>query len=381
MISKRKIFDESHNMFRESVKRFVNKHVVPYHNEWEKKGIVSRDFWLEAGAAGILCPNVPEEYGGSGADFRYNVIIVEEFMKVGATGPGISVHSDIVTPYILHYGTESQKSSWLPGMCEGRLVGAIAMTEPGTGSDLQSVKTNAKITDDEITLNGQKTFITNGQNADLIIVVAKTDPKSGAKGTSLIMCEGDRDGFKRGRNLDKVGLKAQDTSELFFDNVKLPISNLLGSEGKGFYNLMEQLPQERLAIAVSAVAAAEAALDWTIEYVNERNAFGKKIAEFQNTKFKLAELKTELSVAQIYIDECIDKHLNNNFDAVEGAMAKLWTTELQCKLVDECVQLHGGYGYMREYPIARSWEDARVQRIYGGTNEIMKEIIGRTLSK
>ena len=381
MHSKRKIFDESHNMFRESVKRFVKKHVEPYHSEWEKKGIVSRDFWLEAGAAGILCPNVPEEYGGSGADFRYNVIIVEEFMKVGATGPGISVHSDIVTPYILQYGTESQKSSWLPGMCEGRLVGAIAMTEPGTGSDLQSVKTSAKITDDEIILNGQKTFITNGQNADLIIVVAKTDPNAGAKGTSLIMCEGDRDGFKRGRNLDKVGLKAQDTSELFFDNVKLPIANLIGSKGKGFYSLMEQLPQERLAIAVSAVAAADAALDWTIEYVNERNAFGKKISEFQNTKFKLAELKTELSVAQIYIDECIDKHLNNNFDAVEGAMAKLWTTDLQCKLVDECVQLHGGYGYMREYPIARSWEDARVQRIYGGTNEIMKEIIGRTLSK
>ena len=381
MQAKRKIFDETHNMFRESVKRFVKKNVEPYHSEWEKKGIVSRDFWLEAGAAGILCPNVPEEYGGSGADFRYNVIIVEEFMKVGATGPGISVHSDIVTPYLLNYGTESQKSSWLPGMCEGRLVGAIAMTEPGTGSDLQSVKTNAKITDDEIILNGQKTFITNGQNADLIIVVAKTDPNSGAKGTSLIMCEGDRDGFKRGRNLDKVGLKAQDTSELFFDNVKLPISNLIGSKGKGFYNLMEQLPQERLAIAVSAVAAAEAALDWTIEYVNERNAFGKKIAEFQNTKFKLAELKTELTVAQIYIDECIEKHLNNDFDAVEGAMAKLWTTELQCKLVDECVQLHGGYGYMREYPIARSWEDARVQRIYGGTNEIMKEIISRTLSK
>ena len=381
MQAKRKIFDETHNMFRESVKRFVKKNVEPYHSEWEKKGIVSRDFWLEAGAAGILCPNVPEEYGGSGADFRYNVIIVEEFMKVGATGPGISVHSDIVTPYLLNYGTESQKSSWLPGMCEGRLVGAIAMTEPGTGSDLQSVKTNAKITDDEIILNGQKTFITNGQNADLIIVVAKTDPNTGAKGTSLIMCEGDRDGFKRGRNLDKVGLKAQDTSELFFDNVKLPISNLIGSKGKGFYNLMEQLPQERLAIAVSAVAAAEAALDWTIEYVNERNAFGKKIAEFQNTKFKLAELKTELTVAQIYIDECIEKHLNNDFDAVEGAMAKLWTTELQCKLVDECVQLHGGYGYMREYPIARSWEDARVQRIYGGTNEIMKEIISRTLSK
>ena len=357
MLSKRKIFDESHNMFRESVKRFVNKHVVPYHNEWEKKGIVSRDFWLEAGAAGILCPNVPEEYGGSGADFRYNVIIVEEFMKVGATGPGISVHSDIVTPYLLHYGTESQKNSWLPGMCEGRLVGAIAMTEPGTGSDLQSVKTNAKITDDEIILNGQKTFITNGQNADLIIVVAKTDPKSGAKGTSLIMCEGDRDGFKRGRNLDKVGLKAQDTSELFFDNVKLPIANLLGSKGKGFYNLMEQLPQERLAIAVSAVAAAEAALEWTIEYVNERNAFGKKIAEFQNTKFKLAELKTELSVAQIYIDECIDKHLNNNFDAVEGAMAKLFASESAMNICTEAIQVLGGYGYIHEYDVERFFRD------------------------
>ena len=379
MQTKRKIFDETHNMFRESVKRFVKKHVAPFHSEWEKKGIVSRDFWLEAGAAGILCPNVPEEYGGSGADFRYNVIIVEEFMKIGATGPGISVHSDIVTPYLLHYGTESQKNSWLPGMCEGRLVGAIAMTEPGTGSDLQSVKTNAKITDDEIILNGQKTFITNGQNADLIIVVAKTDPSSGAKGTSLIICEGDRDGFKRGRNLDKVGLKAQDTSELFFDNVKLPISNLLGSKGKGFYNLMEQLPQERLAIAVSAVAAAEAALDWTIEYVNERNAFGKKIAEFQNTKFKLAELKTELTVAQIYIDECIEKHLNNDFDAVEGAMAKLWTTETGNRMIDDCLQFFGGYGYMSEYPISRLYADSRVRRIYGGSSEIMKLVISRTV--
>ena len=368
-------------LFRDMARRAFQTEITPYFEQWESEKEMPRTIWNTMGSAGLLCPDVAEEYGGSGTDFRYNVIIVEEFMKVGATGPGISVHSDIVTPYLLNYGTESQKSSWLPGMCEGRLVGAIAMTEPGTGSDLQSVKTNAKITDNEIILNGQKTFITNGQNADLIIVVAKTDPSSGAKGTSLIMCEGDRDGFKRGRNLDKVGLKAQDTSELFFDNVKLPISNLLGSKGKGFYNLMEQLPQERLAIAVSAVAAAEAALDWTIEYVNERNAFGKKIAEFQNTKFKLAELKTELTVAQIYIDECIEKHLNNDFDAVEGAMAKLWTTELQCKLVDECVQLHGGYGYMREYPIARSWEDARVQRIYGGTNEIMKEIIGRTLSK
>ena len=381
MLTNRKIFEDHHEMFRDSVQKFIKKHVVPFHDEWDKNGVVSRDFWLEAGAAGILCPDVPSKYGGGDGDFRHNIIVVEELMNVGATGPGISVHSDIVTPYIINYGSEEQKNSWLPGMCEGRLISAIAMTEPGTGSDLQAIKTTANIKNEKIILNGQKTFITNGQNADLIIVVAKTDPKEGAKGTSLIMCEGDREGFKRGRNLDKVGLKAQDTSELFFDDVKLPIFNLLGGQGKGFYHLMDELPQERLSIAVAAVAACEAALNWTIEYVNQRNVFGKKIAEFQNTKFKLAELKTEVNVAQIYIDDCIDKHLKGKFDAADGAMAKLWTTELQCKLVDTCVQLHGGYGYMREYPIARAWEDARVQRIYGGTNEIMKEIISRTLSK
>ena len=379
MSANRTLFEETHNIFRESVKRFIQKHVVPYHEEWEKLGVVSRDFWLEAGAAGILCPDLPTKYGGPGGDFRHNIIVLEEMMKVGASGPGIQVHSDVVSPYILHYGTESQKSSWLPGMCEGRLISAIAMTEPGTGSDLQSVKTTAKYQNDEIILNGQKTFITNGQSADIIIVVAQTESDPGAKGISLIVCEGDREGFKRGRNLDKIGLKAQDTSELFFDNVRLPKENLLGSKGKGFYHLMDELPQERLSIGVSAVSAAEAALDWTIKYVSERNAFGKKIIEFQNTKFKLAEIKAQLSVARIYIDDCISKHLKGDFDAVQGAMAKLWTTELQCKIIDECVQLHGGYGYMREYPIAKAYEDARVQRIYGGTNEIMKEIISRTL--
>ena len=373
------LFEENHDIFRESVKRFIQKHVIPYHEEWEKEGVVPRDFWLEAGAAGILCPDLPTQYGGPGGDFRHNVVVVEEMMKVGATGPGISVHSDIVAPYILNYGTESQKNAWLPGMCEGRLISAIAMTEPGAGSDLQSVKTTAKYQDREIILNGQKTFITNGQSADLIIVVAKTESHHGAKGISLIVCEGDRKGFKRGRNLDKIGLKAQDTSELFFDNVRIPKENLLGGKNKGFYHLMDELPQERLSIAVAAVSAAEAALDWTIQYVKERNAFGKKIIDFQNTKFKLAELKTQLSVARIYIDECINKHLRGDLDAVQGAMAKLWTTDLQCKVIDECVQLHGGYGYMREYPIAKAYEDARVQRIYGGTNEIMKEIISRTL--
>ena len=379
MSANRTLFEETHNIFRESVKRFIQKHVVPYHEEWEKLGVVSRDFWLEAGAAGILCPDLPTKYGGPGGDFRHNVIVLEEMMKVGASGPGIQVHSDVVSPYILHYGTESQKSSWLPGMCEGRLISAIAMTEPGTGSDLQSVKTTAKYQNNEIILNGQKTFITNGQSADIIIVVAQTESNPGAKGISLIVCEGDREGFKRGRNLDKIGLKAQDTSELFFDNVRLPKENLLGSKGKGFYHLMNELPQERLSIGVGAVSAAEAALGWTIKYVSERNAFGKKIIEFQNTKFKLAEIKAQLSVARIYIDECISKHLKGDFDAVQGAMAKLWTTELQCKIIDECVQLHGGYGYMREYPIAKAYEDARVQRIYGATNEIMKEIISRTL--
>ena len=379
MTASNALFEENHDIFRESVKRFIQKHVTPYHEEWEKEGIVPRDFWLEAGAAGILCPDLPTQYGGPGGDFRHNVVVVEEMMKVGATGPGISVHSDIVAPYILNYGTESQKNTWLPGMCEGRLISAVAMTEPGAGSDLQSVKTTAKYQDREIILNGQKTFITNGQSADLIIVVAKTESQHAAKGISLIVCEGDREGFKRGRNLDKIGLKAQDTSELFFDNVRIPKENLLGGKNKGFYHLMDELPQERLSIAVAAVSAAEAALDWTIQYVKERNAFGKKIIDFQNTKFKLAEIRTQLSVARIYIDECINKHLRGDLDAVQGAMAKLWTTDLQCKVIDECVQLHGGYGYMREYPIAKAYEDARVQRIYGGTNEIMKEIISRTL--
>ena len=379
MTASNALFEENHDIFRESVRRFIQKHVTPYHEEWEKEGVVPRDFWLEAGAAGILCPDLPTQYGGPGGDFRHNVVVVEEMMKVGASGPGISVHSDIVSPYILNYGTESQKNAWLPGMCEGRLISAVAMTEPGAGSDLQSVKTTAKYQDHEIILNGQKTFITNGQSADIVIVVAKTESQHGAKGISLIVCESDREGFKRGRNLDKIGLKAQDTSELFFDNVKIPKENLLGGKNKGFYHLMDELPQERLSIAVAAVSAAEAALDWTIQYVKERNAFGKKIIDFQNTKFKLAELKTQLSVARIYIDECINKHLRGDLDAVQGAMAKLWTTDLQCKVIDECVQLHGGYGYMREYPIAKAYEDARVQRIYGGTNEIMKEIISRTL--
>ena len=379
MLKSNKLFEETHEIFRETVKRFVKKHVIPHHKTWEKDGVVSRDFWLEAGSAGILCPDVPAEYGGPGGDFRHNVIVVEEMMKVGATGPGISVHSDIVSPYIMHLGTESQKNTWLPGMCEGRLVSAIAMTEPGAGSDLQSVKTRAEYKNNEIILKGQKTFITNGQSADLIIVAAQTESIPGAKGISLIVCEGDREGFKRGRNLDKIGMKAQDTSELFFDDVKLPKENLLGTKGKGFYHLMDELPQERLSLAIAAGSAAEAALDWTIKYVSERKAFGKKIIEFQNTKFKLAEIKAELSVARIFINDCVSRHLKGDFDAAQGAIAKLWTTELQCKIIDECLQLHGGYGYMREYPIAKAYEDARVQRIYGGTNEIMKEIISRTL--
>ncbi len=299
--------------------------------------------------------------------------------RAGATGPGFSVHSDIAAPYIYNYATKEQKNKLLPGMISGNIISAIAMTEPGTGSDLQSIKTTAKLEDDKIILSGSKTFITNGQCSDFIIVVAKTDKEKGAKGTSLVICETDRPGFKRGKNLDKIGLKAQDTSELFFDNVILPSENILGHKGNGFFHLMDQLPQERLAIAIQAVASAEEALNWTISYVKERHAFGKPLLDFQNTRFVLANIKTEVTIARVYINNCIEKHLDKEFTAIDGAMVKLWATELQCKVIDSCLQLHGGYGYMWEYPIARAFADARVQRIYGGSNEIMKELIGRSL--
>ena len=375
----RKIFNEEQKQFRNTVAKFVKKEISPNHLKWEKEGIVPKELWLSAGEKGILCPNVPEQYGGIGGDFRFNVIVTEELAKSGATGPGFAVHSDIVAPYLINYASTDQKKEILPLMVKGACITAIAMSEQGTGSDLQNIKTKASINKSEIVLSGSKTFITNGQNADLVLVVAKTDALKKAKGISIILCETDRLGFKKGKNLEKLGLKAQDTSELFFDNIKLPKSNILGEQGHGFFQLMDELPQERLSIAVTAISSAEAALNWTIAYTKEREAFGKKIIDFQNTRFTLAKLKTELTVARAYIDRCIKEHLNNNFSAEDGAMAKLWTTDLQCKVMDECLQLYGGYGYMLEYPISRAYADSRVQKIYGGTNEIMKEIISRNL--
>ncbi len=375
----RNIFTEEQNSFRETASKFLEKEVLPYHEKWEKDGFVPKDLWLKAGDLGMLCPNSPKKYGGIEGDFRFNVIITEELARIGATGPGFAVHSDIVAPYIINYGSEKQKETLLPKMVKGELITAIAMTEPNTGSDLQNIKTNAKIHKDKIILNGSKTFITNGYNANLILVIAKTDIKKKAKGISIVLCEDHRKGFKKGRKLKKIGLKAQDTSELFFEDVELPIENILGKSGQGFFQLMDELPQERLSIAVTAISAAEAALNWTISYTKERTAFNKKIIDFQNTRFILAKLKAEVTVARTFIDNCIKEHLNNNFSAEDGAIAKLFCTELQFKVMDECLQLFGGYGYMQEYPIARAFIDSRVQRIYGGTNEIMKEIISRNL--
>ena len=375
----RPLFTPEHTLFRESVRRFIAQEIVPNHPKWEKQGIVPRDIWKKAGDQGLLCCTVPEKYSGPSGDFLHSAIVIEELAKAGASGPGFSLQTDIVTPYILHYGSEEQKQTWLPRMVSGDIITAIAMTEPGTGSDLQNVKTSALMSGNELKISGQKTFITNGHNADLVIVVAKTEPDQGASGISLVLVETDREGFSRGRNLEKTGLKAQDTSELFFDNVRVPRTNLLGEEGGGFKQLMQELPQERLVIAIGAVASCEAALEWTITYTQERKAFGKSVSDFQNTRFKLAEIKTDVTAARAFLDRCLELHMKGNLDATTGAMIKLWTTELQGRVLDECVQLHGGYGYMWEYPIARAWADARIQRIYGGTSEIMKELISRTL--
>ena len=376
----RNIFTKEHDMFRDAVRRFVNQEIAPHHEEWEKAGIVPRDIWLKAGEYGFLCMDVPEEYGGGGIeDFRYNVIFTEELMRVGATGPGFGLHNDVNMPYFLSYATEEQKQRWLPKMCSGEMITAIGMTEPNAGSDLAGIKTTAVRQGNHYILNGQKTFITNGILSDAVIVVAKTDPEAGHRGISLLIVERGMEGFERGRNLEKIGLKAQDTAELYFNNVKVPANNLLGEEGQGFIYLMSQLPQERLSVAVIAVAACEAALEMTIQYCKERTAFGRPIGKFQNTRFKLAEMKTETEIARVFVDRCIMELNAGKLTAEEAAMAKWWTTELQKRLVDQCLQLHGGYGYMLEYPIARLYLDTRVQTIYAGTTEIMKEIIGRSL--
>ena len=382
MIS-RTLFTIEHESFRDSFKRFMDREIAPFHEAWEEQGYVDREVWQKAGANGFLCMTLPEAYGGADADKLYSVVQMEELGRAGFTGIGYGLHNEIVAPYILNYGTESQKQKYLPKFASGEMVGAIAMSEPGAGSDLQGVKTSAiKQADGSYLLNGSKTFITNGWHADLIIVVAKTDPSAGAKGTSLLLIERGMPGFEKGKRLKKLGLRAQDTSELFFHNVKVPATQLLGGpdyEGKGFICLMEQLPWERLQIAITAVAAAQAAIDWTVKYTQDRKVFGQAVANFQNTRYKLVELQTEVQIAQVFIDKCCELVNVGRLDTQTASMAKYWCTDLQCKVMDECVQLHGGYGYMWEYPITRAFADARVQRIYGGTNEIMKEVISRAM--
>ena len=377
----RNIFEDDHHAFRDTVRTFCEKEIAPHHEQWEKDSIVPRELWTKAGSLGLLGFMMPEEHGGGGIshDYRFNAVLTEEVIRVGGSGVGFTIQTDLVSGYLERYATEEQKKRWYPAFCSGEMITAIAMTEPGTGSDLQGIKTTAKREGDEYVINGAKTFITNGINADWVIVVCQTDPEAGAMGFSLIVVERGAEGFERGRNLDKMGLKAQDTAELFFDNVRVPVENLLGEEGQGFVYLMENLPQERLAISVGAAAATRKIIDMTLEYVKERKAFGKPIGSFQNTRFTLAELETEAQIAQVFVDRSIMEHNAGNLTVADAAMGKWWTTELQKRTVDECLQLHGGYGYMSEYPISKAYLDSRIQTIYGGTTEIMKEIIGRGL--
>ena len=377
----RHLYDSDHEMFRGSVRKFLETEAMPHHEQWENDGMVSDEIWLKAGEQGFLCPMVPEEYGGVDTDFLYNCIVNEEIARSGCTGLGWTLHNDISVPYIVRYGSDYQKQAYLPRCVSGELITAIAMTEPGAGSDLQGTKTTAVLDGDHYILNGSKTFITNGQKAGLVLVVAKTDPSAGSKGISLFLVEADLPGFSKGKNLNKLGLKAQDTSELFFQDVKVPKENLLGEEGRGFIYLMQDLPQERLSIAVGAVANSQAILEATVNYTKERKAFGTSVASFQNTQFKLAELAAEVTSAEVFCDRCTELLLEDKLDSVTASKLKLLTTDLQCRVADECLQLHGGWGYMWEYPVCRAFADSRVQRIYGGSNEIMKLIIARDLMK
>ncbi|MDC0403798.1 acyl-CoA dehydrogenase family protein [Porticoccaceae bacterium] len=373
------VYDTDHAMFRDSVRKFLEVEALPHHLRWEKQGQVDREIWTKAGEQGFLCPSVSEEYGGVDADYRYHAIVCEEVARVGLSGIGWSLHSDIAVPYIQRYGSEEQKQKYLPKCVSGECIMAIAMTEPGTGSDLQGIKTSAVRDGDDYILNGSKTFITNGQMADLVIVVAKTDPSQGAKGTSLFLVEAGTPGFSKGKNLEKVGMKAQDTSELFFQDVRIPASAMLGGEGQGFIYLMQDLPQERLAIGNGAIANAEWLIEETVAYVKDRKAFGQSVASFQNTQFKLAQLHAEVTSARVFLDRCVELHIEEKLDTATASMIKMLGTDLQCKVADECLQLFGGWGYMWEYPVARAFADSRVQRIYGGTNEVMKMIIARDL--
>jgi len=375
----RDLFDADHELIRQTARQFCEREIAPYHEAWEKQGVVPRSLWLRAGELGLLCTSVPAEYGGAGLDFRATVVLIEELLRIGATGPGFVLHSDIVAPYLVDHGSEALKRAWLPRLIRGDIVTAIAMTEPGTGSDLQAVSTRAVRDGHQYVIQGSKTFITNGQSADFVIVVAKTAPEGGARGLSLILVEADRPGFRRGRRLEKIGMKAQDTSELFFDDVRVPVGNRIGEENAGFACLMAGLAQERLIIAVQAVAAAKAVLQHTIEFTRGRKLFGGTTFDFQNTRFVLARAAAQLELAQVFTDRCIALHIEGRLDATMAATAKFTATEMQNRLIDDCLQLHGGYGYMWEYPVARAWADARAQRLYGGANEIMLELIARAL--
>jgi acyl-CoA dehydrogenase len=376
----REIFTAEHEAFRDMVRAFLAREVAPYHDQWERDGVVSRDVWLAAGRAGLLGISVDEKYGGGGnADFRYYAVMNEEFSRAGAHGPGFGVHNEMIGPYLDRLCTPQQRDRWLPGYCSGDLITAIAMSEPGAGSDLQGIRTTAVPSGSDFILNGQKTFISNGQLCDIVIVVARTSPEAGHRGISLLVVESNMSGFTRGQNLEKMGMHAQDTSELFFTDVRVPGSNVLGELGGGFAALMRNLPRERVTIGITALAIAAQAFDDTLAYCKERHAFGQPIGKFQHNKFLLAELATELQVAQAFTDRAITAHCAEELTTEEASMVKWWNTELCNRLTDRCVQLHGGYGYMREYPVARAWANARVQSIYGGTTEIMKEIIGRGL--
>ena len=375
----RTLFSPEHETFRDSVRRFFQQEVAPHDERWQEQGYADKSVWRKAGENGFLCPSMPAEYGGAGADKLYSVVLMEEQARANCSSLGFGLHSEIVAPYLLAYGSEALKQKYLPKMASGEMVSAIAMSEPGAGSDLQAIKTTAVRKKDLFLVSGSKTFITNGWNCDLVIVVAKTDPAKGAKGTSLIVVDTSMKGFAKGKRLKKMGLKGQDTAELFFDNVEVPAENLLGQENNGFIYLMQELPWERMQIAIGAAAKCEAALGWTIAYVNDRKAFGKPVAGFQNTRFKLAEIATEVQVMRVFVDRCMELLLEKKLDTATASMAKLWATDMEGKVLDECLQLHGGYGFMWEFPISQAYVDARVTRIYGGTNEIMKEVISRSL--
>lgn len=377
----RELFDDEHEMFRETVRRFLEKEVQPHYAQWEKDGIVPRDVWLAAGSLGLLCPTAPEEYGGGGGDFRFSAVVTEEMARAGVTAPAFYLHSDIVAPYLVHHGTEEQKKRYLPGMCSGEVITALGMSEPGGGSDVKNLRTAADRDGDDYVVNGQKVFITNGHSADLLVLAARTNGVPGAKGVSLLLVDCDSPGFHRGRRLEKLGCKAQDTAELFFDGLRVPATNLLGEEGRGFAVLMQELAQERLIQAVRAITSSETAIEQTIDYVKGRDMFGHTLADFQNTQFVLAQLHSEVFAQRVFLDRCISLHVDGKLDAVDAAKLKMVTTQLQGRVMDECLQLFGGWGYMWEYPIARAFADARMSRVGGGAIEVMKQIVGQSLLK